>query len=123
MHRTVVLCLFAGALGVAATASAQPIEISSQSIGTVVVTPPPINPTGPRPAAARAGRGNGNGVDLGIRRNRDGSLYDPLDRGQNPAAAPTSDLAAANAQSNPQPNGNGVPALPSPTPEAGGFAR
>ena len=114
MHRTLAVCGIAATLGatlgMVPTAAAQRIEITSQSIGTVVMTPPPINPNGPAPAAT-APTGRGNGVDLGIRRNRDGSLYDALDPAQNPAAAPAPDAAAANAQA----NGNvAVPTTPLP---------
>jgi hypothetical protein len=78
----------------AGVAIAQTIEISSPSIGTVKVRPEPIakarTPQGTvRTAPARAG------VDFGLRRNRDGSLYDALDPRQNPAAASTLDNGAA----------------------------
>ena len=124
MHRTLAICGIAATLGatfgIVPTATAQRMEITSQSIGTVVMTPPPINPNGPAPAAT-APTGRGNGVDLGIRRNRDGSLYDALDPAQNPAAAPAPDAAAANAQA----NGNvAVPTTPLPgTANSGAPAR
>ncbi len=77
----------------ACAAGAQTIEISSPSIGTVTVRPQPI---GKQPAqrAARSDERNA-GVDLGIRRNRDGSLYDALDPRQNPAASADDTLPAA----------------------------
>jgi len=66
----------------AATGSfAQNIEITSPSVGTVVVTPPPINGASAQ-GNLTAGR---TGVDLGVQRRPDGSLYDPLAPAQNPA--------------------------------------
>ncbi|MEO5700176.1 MAG: hypothetical protein ABIS17_04790 [Casimicrobiaceae bacterium] len=83
------LAFAAALLGLTMNAQAQRIEISSQSLGTVVVTPAPIS------GSASTGRQAGtsprarNGVDFGLRRNPDGSLYDPLDPRQNPPAATT----------------------------------
>jgi hypothetical protein len=74
----------------AAGAGAQRIEISSESLGSVVVEPiggTAGAPTVPAPASRTSGE-RGTGVDLGIRRNADGTLYDALDPNQNPAAAP-----------------------------------
>lgn len=80
------LAITALALALTSAAAAQQIEISSPSIGTVVVTPRTIPDTAPRTVTRANGRGR-TGVDLGIRRRADGSLYDPLDPAQNPAAA------------------------------------
>jgi len=97
MKREACVSAIAIALGCSVGAAAQTIEISSASLGTIVVTPPPINAKGgsspatvPRSARARAVTATGagrTGVDLGVRRRHDGTLYDPLDPAQNPAAA------------------------------------
>lgn len=73
------LVLAGAAIGLAAAAQAQRIEISSESLGTVIVTPPPIPNARP---GTRTARGQ-NGIDFGLRRRADGSLYDPLDPRQN----------------------------------------
>lgn len=81
-------------------ASAQRIEISSESIGTVVVTPPAVERSGNAARTAtvpRARNSQRTGVDLGIQRRRDGSLYDALDPAQNPAAATPPSLTDRNA--------------------------
>ncbi len=96
----VTICGSAMAIGLALSvgAAAQSIEISSPTLGSVVVTPPAIQGTlGGDPAVAEtrnvrersvgADARRGNGVDLGVRRRSDGSLYDPLDPTQNPATA------------------------------------
>ena len=83
---------------VSSAASAQRIEISSDSIGTVVVTPPAMSSgSAVSPIVNDAGNRNRGrtGVDLGVQRRRDGSLYDPLDPNQNPAAA-TAPLTPSN---------------------------
>ncbi len=81
MKRTARLLATGLALGMAGTAVAQRIEISSESLGTVVVTPRPISGPG-----SDAGKGRiSNGVDFGLHRRPDGSLYDPLAPRQNAA--------------------------------------
>ena len=93
----------------ALASTAQTIEISSPTLGTVKVRPAPIAKATPKSATSSARIGNAaasgartvnaapssRGVVLGIRRNRDGSLYDPLDPRQNPAAAPSDARVAA----------------------------
>ena len=80
-------------MGSAACAMAQTIEISSDSIGTMVVAPSPNSTSstvrrGTREATVSRTLTSGqNGVDLGIQRNPDGTLFDALDPRKNPAAA------------------------------------
>jgi hypothetical protein len=75
-------------------ATAQTIEITSPSIGTVKVRPEPISKARTQQGAVRTAPASA-GVDFGLRRNRDGSLYDALDPRQNPAAASALDNGAA----------------------------
>jgi hypothetical protein len=101
-NMNVRICGSAMAIGLAFSvgAAAQTIEISSPTLGSVVVTPPAIQGTmggDPGVGAARNVRERsvgedarrGNGIDLGVRRRSDGSLYDPLDPTQNPATTST----------------------------------
>ena len=90
------LTLTAVSLAMAGTVAAQRIEISSPSLGTVVVTPTAVNDRGTR-SVARTNAPRRTGVDLGIKRRADGSLYDALDPAQNPAAATGSTAGNANA--------------------------
>ena len=77
MKRAGQLSIIAVTLAAAMGAAAQQIEISSPSIGTVVVTAPRINGTatpasGTQAARNRANARGGTGVDLGIQRRADG---------------------------------------------------
>lgn len=72
--RITIVVGLAAAIGALAPATAQRIEISSESLGTVVVTPAPIAGTAPTQVRIPAQ----SGIDLGLRRNPDGSLRDPL---------------------------------------------
>ncbi|MEP7209115.1 MAG: hypothetical protein ABI920_19445 [Casimicrobiaceae bacterium] len=83
------LALATALAGLAVTAHAQRIEISSPSLGTVVVTPAPISGSAASGRQVAGAPRAGNGVDLGLRRNPDGSLYDSLDPRQHPAATTT----------------------------------
>jgi len=92
MNRATSMSIVIALAAASTAASAQRIEISSDSIGTVVVTPPAMSSgSAASPSVNDAGdRNRGrSGVDLGVQRRRDGSLYDPLDPNQNPAAATT----------------------------------
>ncbi|HZQ62436.1 MAG TPA: hypothetical protein VFC24_13860 [Casimicrobiaceae bacterium] len=104
------LALAALALAMTGAAAAQRIEISSPSIGTVVVTPPVINDNATRTGARASARGR-TGVDLGVKRRADGSLYDPLDPNQNPAAATASTTANG-------PNAGAAPSAAAPAANA-----
>ncbi len=88
-------------MGSAACAMAQSIELSSQSIGTVIVSPgagvTPSSIPARNSAVVRTVPSDRTGVDLGIRRNLDGTLYDALDPRQNPAAATGSIPGGSNA--------------------------
>lgn len=88
------LILAAAAFAITGSVAAQRIEISSPSIGTVVVTPPATGDAATRTGARTTNARGRSGVDLGIQRRADGSLYDPLDPSQNAAAATASTTAS-----------------------------
>ncbi|MDQ6621421.1 MAG: hypothetical protein M3Z31_17305 [Pseudomonadota bacterium] len=92
------ICLIAAGIALQTTAAAQRMEISSESIGTVVVTPSAIGAGSQRNTARvnPVGTGQRSGVDLGIVRRKDGTLYDALDPAQNPAAASAASPNAGN---------------------------